>query len=94
MNLNLTPSARADLRDIRAFIAEENDRTADNVISRLRASMETLRILPAAGRPGRIEGTREWSVPGLPYFIVYTVEGATDLDIVSVVHERRDYPFR
>lgn len=94
MNLNLTPSARADLRDIRAFIAEESDRTADNVISRLRASMETLRVLPNAGRPGRIGGTREWSVPGLPYFVVYTIQNATDLDVVSVVHERRDDPFR
>ena len=94
MNLNFTPAARADIRGIHAFIARDSDRTADTVVSRIRASIETLRVLPMAGRLGRIAGTREWSIPSLPYFVVYALTSETDLDIVSIVHERRDYPFR
>ena len=94
MNLNVTPSARADIRGIHEFIARDDERTADTVVSRIRSSIDTLLVLPMAGRAGRIEGTREWSIPGLPYFVVYALTSETDLDIVSVIHERRDYPFR
>ena len=94
MNLNFTPSARNDLVGIHRYIAAENERIADNVVSRLRASIETLRVLPMAGRAGRVPGTREWSVPSLPYFVVYALPNETDLDILAIIHERRDYPFR
>ena len=94
LNLNFTPSARSDLAGIHRYIAAESDRIADNVVSRLRESIETLRVLPMAGRPGRVEGTREWSVPSLPYFVVYVLTSETDLDVLAIIHERRDYPYR
>lgn len=44
------------------------------------------------GRTGQVEDTREFSVTGLPYIIVYALASATELDILTVVHERRRYP--
>ncbi|WP_196221700.1 type II toxin-antitoxin system RelE/ParE family toxin [Sphingobium sp. CAP-1] len=45
------------------------------------------------GRAGMIEGTREFSVVGLPYLIVYRIEEAFDpVDMLTIIHRRRTYP--
>jgi plasmid stabilization system protein ParE len=42
------------------------------------------------GRDGRDQGTREYTVRGLPYIIVYEVEAERDLvTILSVIHGAR-----
>jgi plasmid stabilization system protein ParE len=44
-----------------------------------------------SGRLGRIEGTRELVVPGLPYIILYSV--AEDAILISaVIHTSRKWP--
>lgn len=44
------------------------------------------------GRAGLVEGTREFSVVGLPYLIVYRIASETEVDVLTVVHTRRRYP--
>jgi toxin ParE1/3/4 len=41
------------------------------------------------GRPGRHPLTREFSVPDLPYVLVYQV-GPTDVTLVAVFHSSRN----
>ena len=47
---------------------------------------------PMLGRKGQIEGTREFSVVGLPYLIVYQIASESEVDVLTVIHTRRRYP--
>lgn len=92
MNVNFTPAARADLLAIRDWIAAEDERAADRTLSRVRQTAMLLGQFPMLGRKGQVADTRELSVTGLPYIIVYALASEGDLDILTVVHERRRYP--
>jgi len=43
------------------------------------------------GRDGRVEGTRELVVSGLPYIVVYRITGS-DVHIVGIQHTSRLWP--
>lgn len=43
------------------------------------------------GRIGKTPNTREFPVTGLPYTIVYRVKDDA-LDVVTVVHQNRNFP--
>lgn len=92
MNVNFTPQALEDLQAIRAWIAADDEAAADRVLSRIRQTAMMFGQFPLLGRKGRIEQTREFSVVGLPYLIVYRIASETDLDILTVLHTSRMYP--
>ena len=92
MNVNFTPQGRDDLFSIRDWIAEDDARVADQVIARIVQTAMMFGQFPMLGRVGRIAGTREFSVVGLPYLIVYRIESETEIDVVTVVHTRRRWP--
>lgn len=92
MKVKFTPAARRDLLDIRDWIASDNERAADRTLSCIRQTAMLLGQFPDMGRKGQVENTREFSVTGLPYIIVYALASEGDLDILTVVHERRRYP--
>ncbi len=92
MNVEFTPAARADLLSIRDWIAADDERAADRVISRIRQTATLLGQFPMMGHEGQVEGTREFLVTGLPYIIVYRLASASELDILSVLHARRNSP--
>ena len=80
MRVRLTRPAVRQLADIGNYIAERDPKAAERVEARLREAVELLARFPAAGRPGRIAGTRELVVSGTPYVIPYRVEsGAVDI---------------
>jgi plasmid stabilization system protein ParE len=56
----------------------------------VRAALQ-LEQFPLSGRLGRIEGTRELVVPGLPYVVPYRVTDGAVL-IASVIHTSRKWP--
>jgi len=61
-------AARAELKDIAAYIAKDNPAAARKILAPLRATG----FAPGAranGRPGRVSGTHEESVVHLPYVI-------------------------
>ncbi|MDZ7905992.1 MAG: type II toxin-antitoxin system RelE/ParE family toxin [Cypionkella sp.] len=82
------PAAR-DLAAIIDYIAADNPDAAQRVFSSIVKSAETLPQFPNLGRTGRHTGTRELSVAGLPYVIVYQV-GADVVTIVAIFHTARD----
>lgn len=82
--------ALADLSDIVSFIAEENPAAARRLKARLASAPIPLSEHPYLYPAGRVPGTREL-VAHPNYLIVYRVT-ATRVEIVSVVHTRRQYP--
>lgn len=82
------PAAR-DLEGIVDYIALDNSVAAENVYRGIVRAAERLPEFPALGRPGRHPETRELSVSGLPYLIVYEV-GADAVTILAVFHTSRD----
>jgi toxin ParE1/3/4 len=92
LNVSFTPQARDDLASIRDWIAEDDERAADRVLARIVQTAMMFGQFPMLGRAGLIEGTREFSVVGLPYLIVYRIASQTEVDVLTVVHTRRRYP--
>lgn len=82
------PAAR-DLEGIVDYIAMDNPVAAEGVYRRIVAAAQKLPQFPALGRPGRHPETREMSVSGLPYLIVYEVI-ADAVTILAVFHTARD----
>jgi addiction module RelE/StbE family toxin len=92
LNVNFTPQARDDLLAIRDWIAADNQRTAEDVLSRIRQTALMFGQFPLLGRKGRVAGTREFGVTGLPYTIVYRIASETDIDVLAIAHQRRRFP--
>lgn len=92
MNINFTPQAVNDLLEIQSYITEHDERVATSIIDRIRQTIMMFERFPLLGREGLIEDTREFSVVGLPYVIVYKIASETDIDILTIIHERMEYP--
>lgn len=84
--------AHRDLEAIFDYIAKDNPAAARRVIARIMKSVGRLERLPFSGRTGLKTGTRELSVPGLPYLAIYRVAEESDqsfVDIIAVYHTAR-----
>lgn len=93
MRLRWTPQGFADLSDAYSYIALDDPLAASQVLERIKQGVEHLRQFPEAGRPGRVEGTRELVITGTPYVVAYAVEG-DEVQLLSVIHGRRKWPDR
>jgi len=83
--------ALANLDQIEQFIACDNPTAAANTVIRIIDRVENeLSIFPSAGRPGRVDGTKEIVFPDLPYIVVYTVRRST-VFIIRVFHTSQDF---
>ncbi len=89
--------SRAALDDLKAqiiYIAADNPEAARRVAERIRTTGAALGRVPT-GRPGRVAGTYEKSIPGLPYVIAYAITMRGDREFVSilrVIHTARLWP--
>ncbi len=81
--------AERDLANIIDYIALDNPTAAERVYRAVVSTAGRLGHFPEMGRPGRLSGTREFSVSSLPYLMVYAV-GADVVTIVAVFHTSRD----
>lgn len=84
------PAARA-LEDIQDYIARDNRRAAWEVAQRVRQAVNQLQEHPKMGRTGRVRGTLELVIQGLPYIVPYRIKG-NDVQILSVFHSARKWP--
>ncbi len=91
MKLLWSPTARAHLKHVRAFIAADNPRAAAMTAKKILNAVERLKDFPASGRPGLMPHTRELVVPGTPFFISYRVKGQV-IEILGVIHGARRWP--
>jgi toxin ParE1/3/4 len=78
-----------------AYIAADNSTVAHKVLDRIESTAESLGRLPS-GRKGRVQGSYEKSVVGLPYIMAYAIKalasGAEQIVILRVIHTARDWP--
>ena len=63
------------------------------IIIKIINTVEALVDHPATGRVGRVEGTRELIISGLPYIVPYRIRGNT-VEILRVLHTSRLWPER
>ena len=96
LRVRFTLPARSQLLSIQEFIADYSPTASRAVGARIRLALDMLCDFPDAGHPGRSQGTREWTVRGLPYIIVYEVisERPDELVVLGVFHgaQERDQP--
>lgn len=88
-------TARDDYFAILRYIAEENPGAAERVADRIESAAAGLSDF-ATGRAGRVTGTYEKVLPGLPYILAYELvsrlEGGEMVAILHVIHGARDWP--
>lgn len=90
MRLLVDASAWRDLDDIARWIASNNPEAARRVLSDLIRAIEQLGHFPRLARPGRVAGTFERVVAGLPYIIVFELRAdPATIVIVAIVHVAR-----
>ncbi len=91
MRTRFSERAIRNLTSIRDYIAKDSPEAASRVVGAIVEAALRLEQFPLSGRAGRIEGTRELVVPGLPYIIPYRVADDAIL-ISSVIHTSRKWP--
>jgi toxin ParE1/3/4 len=91
MKLRWSKRAIRRLASIHDYIAKDSPTAAARVAAAIVEAALRLEKFPYIGRPGRIEGTRELVIPGLPYIIPYRVVDKV-IQIASVIHASRKWP--
>ena len=91
MKLIWSPQSIEDRKQIYAFIVEHDQRAADEMDELFSKQANLLLVFPEAGKPGRVEGTRELVVHK-HYILVYSYAGDA-IAILTVLHTSRQYPF-
>ncbi|MDY0242519.1 MAG: type II toxin-antitoxin system RelE/ParE family toxin [Rhodospirillaceae bacterium] len=89
MRLVFAEPAERDLGNIIDYIALDNPAAAEKVFRAIITTAGRLTRFPEIGRIGRVSGTYELIVTGLPYLIVYQVTADT-ITVVAVFHGARD----
>ena len=79
--------------DAASWIARDNPPAAGRVAARIKQATEQLADHPESGRSGRVPGTRELVVAGLPYIVVYRIRRGR-IYIIRVLHTSRRWSQR
>jgi toxin ParE1/3/4 len=81
--------AREHIAAIYSYIRDRNPVAATQVVAHIRLAAERLTEFPRMGHGGRVPGTQEWVVRGLPYILVYQID-PNEVLILGVFHAARD----
>ena len=73
------------------YITADKPVAALDVAQRIWDASQLLAEQPGMGRPGRVAGTRELVVPGLPFVLPY-VEDGDSVIILRVMHTSMKWP--
>ena len=91
MRLRWARAASDDLDRVDEYISRDDPRAAIDVVLDIIHAIELLKQHPGLGRPGRVEGTRELIIPGLPYIVPYLEQGDT-IVVLRVLHSSMKWP--
>ena len=93
MRLNWTHAANRDLDSVEEYISVDNPRSAIETVLEIIRHVGMLANHPGMGRPGRVDGTRELVIAGLPYVVAYFHQGDT-VTVLRVLHGAMKWPKR
>lgn len=88
MRIVFRARALRHLHEIEYHIGQDNPKAAARVIVRLETAINTLADHPLLAPAGTVPGTRQLTVPGSPYLVVYRV-AADEITILAVLHAAR-----
>lgn len=91
MRIRWTRKALGNLEAAVKYIAADSPGNARDVAQKIRDSIQLLSGQPGMGRPGRVAGTRELVIPGLPFIVPYTEYGG-EIVILRIVHTSMKWP--
>ena len=91
MKVRWTRTAEDDLTAQCDYIAQDNPILADRIGTEVLTRVGGLADTPYRGRSGRVEGTRELPLPGLPWLAVYVVEDDAVV-ILRLLHGAQSWP--
>ena len=91
MIVEWTNRALDNLDEVLEYVAADNPEAAATVAQRIWDTAQRLAEHPRSGRPGRVDGTRELIVPGLPYVLPYSLRGDR-VFVLRVMHTSRRWP--
>ena len=92
MRVRWARPATCDLDVIEAYIAEDNPSIAMDGVLRVIDKVEgLLPEHPRIGRLGRVEGTRELVIDGLPYIVIYR-EAVQEIQVLRVLRDSQQWP--
>ena len=91
MQVEWARKALLNLDDAVQYIAADNPAKAAEVAQRIWNAAKRLADQPGLGRPGRVAGTRELVIPGLPFILPY-IERGTAVIILRVIHAAMKWP--
>jgi len=93
MRLDWARDAVSDLDSIEEYIGRDNPEAAFRALAEIVRQVEILTDHPGLGRPGRVEGTRELVIAGLPYVVAYLSRQDT-VTVLRVLHGAMKWPKR
>lgn len=91
MKIRWLANARENLEAELLRIAEEDKDAATRIALYVKERTELLGKYPESGRPGRVQGTRELVLTGLPYVLPYRVRANT-VEILRFFHTSQNPP--
>lgn len=93
MRLTWSAPALEDIDEILIYLGEHDPATAIALVDDIQERVAILAEFPEAGRPGRIDGTRELLIGSSPYIVAYRVQRRRErVQILAVRHAARRWP--
>ncbi len=83
--------ALRNLDEIAAYIAQENPKSAADVMDLIIEQVNQLAMQPAMGRPGRVVGTRELVISNTHYLVPYRIKN-NRVEVLRVFHTSQKPP--
>jgi len=93
VRLKWTHAASRDLDSVEQYISRDNADSAIETVLEIILHVEMLAERPGIGRPGRIDGTRELVIAGLPYVAAY-LHRSDAVTVLRVLHGAMKWPKR
>jgi plasmid stabilization system protein ParE len=89
--VRFTKGAVADLEAALDQARQDGGDREQHLVAALKKALKHLLAWPASGRPGRIVGTREYLLPGLPFLLPYRMDDGVLL-VLRFLHSSRRWP--
>ncbi len=91
MRIRWTRQALDNLDAAVKYIAADNPCNAQKVAQKIWDGIQLLIQQPGMGRPGRVQGTRELVISGLPFIVPYA-EYKGEIVILRIIHTSMQWP--